>query len=99
MAVLTQDEFEKTTAKRHRIPPKQSIKSGRDKTLPDDCYKYSLLHPENGIDDYQNFEDVINIDGKNYKRICKNGILETTEDLLAEFLMLKGYKLMEKKKI
>jgi len=55
-----------------------------------------LLHPENGTDDFQNFEDVIKIEGKDYKRVCKNGIIRTSLEPLAKFLLNKGYMLLEK---
>jgi len=60
-------------------------------------YKFwRLFHPENGVDDLQNFEDEINIDGKIYKRICKNGVVTTEHEILAEFLINKGYMVIEK---
>ena len=62
-----------------------------------EAFKYYLLHPENGIgSDLQNFEDVINLEGKDYKRVCRNGVVVTEEKELAEFLIDKGYPLMEK---
>ena len=79
------------------ISPKQS-KRGRE--LPQDCNKkvYYLLHPENGSGgDYQHFEDVLNIDGKDYVRKCERGIVKTDEEVLAEFLINKGYKVMEER--
>lgn len=63
-------------------------------------FKYWLLHPENSANgDYQNFEDVIKIGEKEYKRSCKNGVVVTTEKVLAEFLLYKKYILLEKKEI
>lgn len=61
--------------------------------------EYTLLHPENEIGNYQKFEDEIEIKGKKYKRKCEKGILKTTEIILKDFLISKGYILLNEKKV
>lgn len=54
---------------------------------------YHLFHPENGQEnDLQDFEDIIKIDGKEYSRICKNGMVKTEDKELMDFLLRKGYE-------
>ena len=57
---------------------------------------YFLLHPENPVDFYQNFEDELTIDSISYKRKCINGVVETTDLPLVEFLVSKGYEILDK---
>jgi len=66
------------------------------KTIKKSIFTYYLLHPENGFDCLQEFEDVIKIDNKEYNRICNGGVVKTSEEPLADFLLKKGYLLMEK---
>lgn len=66
------------------------------KSIPVDPYKYFLLHPENGVNTLQNFEDTIILEGEEYKRECVGGVVTTTKKVLADFLLSKGYMLMEK---
>lgn len=107
MPVLTQKEYESKISKEVSLPVSEDDSSLGDSELSSsrvkkfikkkEIFTYYLLHPENGADgDLQNFEDVINIDGKDYKRSCKNGSIITEEEVLVEFLMGKGYQLMEK---
>lgn len=106
MAVFTQKEYTNLNKKSTTIKPKKEIlipdviSSGEIKKSPEEIFKYYLLHPENGVmGNLQNFEDVIKLEGKEYKRICKRGVVITTEKPLANFLIKKGYILMEKIKI
>ena len=105
MPVLTHNDFLKVKQDKTQgdeslkdTPPKSiDISTGEEKPSPVEIFKYYLLHPENGVgSDLQNFEDVINLNGKDYKRVCKNGVVVTEEKELAEFLIGKGYPLMEK---
>lgn len=67
---------------------------------PKDRFRWALMHPENGANgDLQNFEDVLNLDGTPYKRVCHRGVVKTIDEPLAEFLISKGYQLMYKEKI
>lgn len=113
MPVLTQKEYREYLDKKGHNEKEKSFsndnkfhispQSERGVKAPQDCIKkvtYYLLHPENGADGHsQDFEDVLNIDGKEYKRVCKRGIVITDEEVLAEFLLFKGYKLMDESKI
>lgn len=99
MPILSQKEYAefKETQKRKNevldISEEKVIKEGA--SPPSNNKLWYLLHPENGQGDYLNFEDVLNIDGENYKRICKNGVVKTSEEPLAEFLIKKGYQILE----
>ena len=95
MSVLTYKEF-KNTLVGEKISPQPKVEIQEIKKEVKEKFEYILLHPENGVYDKQNFEDVININKKDYKRICKNGVVRTIEKELATFLIAKGYELMEK---
>jgi hypothetical protein len=56
---------------------------------------YVLLHPENGMYDRQNFQDVVKINNKDYERECKNGLVRTTEIVLKDYLITQGYLLID----
>lgn len=54
---------------------------------------YHLFHPENGIEgDLKDFEDTLILEGIEYKRICKMGVVQTGEKKLVKFLLSKGYE-------
>lgn len=103
MPVLTKEQYEKKKGKSFvetkDIPsvlaPELPV-SGSD-SKPVKKYEWFLLHPENGVNNLQDFQDVLKIDGKEYKRNCERGIVRTKDKPLADFLLKKGYLLMEKK--
>lgn len=108
MPVLTQKEYDYKKAIKKSLKENDegskapsSILLKEDKVIKKkkDVYEYYLLHPENGVDDLQNFQDVITLEEKEYKRECKGGVIKTKEEVLANFLLKKGYILMEKIKV
>lgn len=106
MAVFTQKEYKNLHKKSTKINPKEEIippiiiSSEEPKKSSEEIFKYYLLHPENGVmGNLQNFEDVIKLEGKEYKRVCRRGVVITIEKPLADFLIKKGYMLMEKIKV
>jgi hypothetical protein len=58
-------------------------------------FEYKLFHPEL----YSDFSDMLFIDGKFYKREHSNNVCITKEKILAEFLIKKGYQVLEQKAI
>lgn len=105
MAVYTHKEYSEKQAEAQGLPEptkKQRLTSLIDPASPKSVqertlYEYYLLHPENGADgDLQEFEDIVNVYGTEYKRVCKRGIVKTKEKDLADYLLDRGYLLMEK---
>lgn len=100
MGVLTHKEYlnlKKPVKKAvgRNAPAKQDIQKEVKEEVP--VYEYHLLHPENSLEgDLQNFEDVLKLNGKEYQRVCKGGIVRTRDEVLKNFLTKKGYILMEK---
>lgn len=96
MALLTKKEYlelEKKEIKKSEITVDEIKLSA---VVEEKKFIYFLLYPEN-VENYpSNFEDIIKIDNKEYKRKCENGIVKTNEHILADFLLKKGYILLEK---
>ena len=94
MPVLTQRQYEGMASKKAIpiIKKKVSLKSEKKVEIPK--VTYILLHPENGIFDRQNLEDEVELNGVKHKRICKNGIVRTTDKILADFLLTQEYRLL-----
>ena len=98
MPVLTKDEYmklkEQGTAQ--AVPDSGSIEKKEVKTVK---YLWYLMHPEMGYDEKPTFQDVLNIDGNEYERICVNGTVKTDQKVLRDFLVKKGYFEMHKEVI
>ena len=99
MPVFSYKEFEKQ--KKPVVKEKKVFNDGllEKKEKSNKIVEYTLLHPENEIGNYKNFEDEISINNIKYKRNCIKGILKTTEVELKKFLILKGYILLNEKQI
>lgn len=99
MKVFTSKEYKELSKVKESAEGKlvelndRSDSGGKSPPLED--FTWHLLHPENGIYELQNFEDVLKIDGKEYKRKCQNGVVVTKDKVLAEFLISKGYEIIE----
>lgn len=82
----------------------QKQKSEKDKKLStqtsikkfEKIFEWILVHPEIPKGENINFEDELIINGKTFKRICKRNLVRTQEKELAEFLIKKQYRLLEK---
>ena len=102
MPVYTEKEYISKISKNSvdSFDKKVNTSGGRKKvTSPSHSFLYYLLHPENGVNEKQNFQDEIILDGISYKRICENGVIKTKEDELYHFLIKKGYLLMKKERV
>jgi len=95
MAVMTIAEYEKQKSSKNieRVPvkkaPTSTKKTVKKEVVEEKNIIYCLLHPENPKDSFLNFEDTISIEGVDYKRACINGVIETDEKALADFLVKK----------
>jgi hypothetical protein len=96
MAVLTHKEYEKKKLSQKNITQK-AVHQSTVKSNKKAIRTWFLLHPENGYDHYQNFEDELKLDGKTYKRECVQGVVKTNQEKLANFLIKKGYEVLEVK--
>ena len=56
---------------------------------------FVLIHPENGVDSKQNFEDKVTIDGEQYTRKCVNGAVRTSSIKLKNYLVSREYILID----
>ena len=104
MPVLTQKEYKEKN--KDSIGDISPIESSNSIVLPEEktvkketVYEYRLMHPENPKDFPLDFQDTLTIEGNEYLRECKRGIVTTIHKPLADFLMKKGYELMYKEKI
>lgn len=100
MPVLTEEQYELFKQKKSEKDEKLSDQIFKaDKVKEDKVFEWVLIHPEIPIGESVNFEDTLVLEGKGYTRICKNNLVTTTERVLAEFLIKKGYRLHTKKEV
>lgn len=101
MGVLTHKEYKEFSKKLKENETKQKVPEKVEEIVspkplePSKEFTYCLLHPENPMELGLNFEDEITLEGKPYIRKCVNGIIKTKEKVLSNFLISKGYILMD----
>ena len=97
MPVLTKKEYAELPKKLRADKKEMEQVAGVDKKIPapDPKKTFRLLHPDTPVDRNLDFEDELLLEGKTYKRVCKSGMVVTDQDVLANFLMSKGYILIE----
>jgi hypothetical protein len=94
MPVFTQDEYDVKQQYENKDSSShiEVVKEKKEKILET---TYVLLHPENDMGNYQNFEDEIVLNGRIYKRKCVNGIIRTKEITLVNYLKEQDYLLLD----
>ena len=102
MAVLTKAEYEKKNAVKEEKKVQQEssfVKAKEEIPVEKDQYNYLLFHPENPAEGYLNFKKDIEIKGKVYEFVCKNGTVQTSEKILADRLIKDGYSLISQEEV
>ena len=103
MGVLTSKQYEQV--KKEKEAKNLQVKTATLVEKPEVAVKleptkeYRLFYPEMLQHVPSNFETKVSIDGKEYKYECIRNLIKTTEKILADYLVLKGYGILEVKDI
>lgn len=92
MQVLTkkeaQDFISIKTSQKTEVQKKKKISTAPPP--PQENREWSFFNPEL----YDDFEDIIIIQGKPYNRKMVNGVIRTKDSILADYLFKKGFQLL-----
>lgn len=97
MGVMTFSEYEQKKSD-HKEKKDEGFKQEKSKISQKPSSTYHLFYSENVKDNYANFEGTVILDDKEYTFKVVNGVAKIKNKILADYLVSKGYELIEEEK-
>ena|SRR5271157_37131 len=100
MNILTHEEYNKLKSKKERESLPVVTETKQERTLSPDVPKAPKINFKLYYHEYdQDFQQALKIGENIYAFVCKDGIVNTTESILADYLKAHGWILLEVKEV